>query len=44
MDSEPCRTKNPIIHSYDSIADDMIWSLVIKSLPVLKVEIKNLLK
>jgi uncharacterized protein with HEPN domain len=37
-------TRNRIIHSYDSIADDMIWSIVIKSLPVLKVEIKNLLK
>jgi len=37
-------TRNRIIHSYDNIADDMIWSIVINSLPKLKSEIKNLLK
>lgn len=36
-------TRNRIIHSYDNIADDMIWSIVINSLPKLKVEIGNLL-
>lgn len=36
-------TRNRIIHSYDNIADDMIWSIVINSLPKLKVEIENLL-
>ena len=40
----PARTRHRIIHSYDSIADDMIWSIMIKSLPVLKAEFKNLLK
>jgi len=40
----PARTRHRIIHSYDSIADDMIWSMVMKCLPVLKVEIRNLLK
>lgn len=36
-------TRNRIIHSYDNIADDMIWSIVVNSLPKLKIEIKNLL-
>lgn len=37
-------TRNRIIHSYDSIADDMIWSIVINSLPKLKSEVQGLLK
>jgi len=37
-------TRNRIIHSYDNIADDMIWSIVINSLPKLKSEILILLK
>ena len=36
-------TRNRIIHSYDNIADDMIWSIIIQSLPKLKVEIQRLL-
>ena len=36
-------TRNRIIHSYDNIADDMIWSILINSLPKLKVEIKTIL-
>jgi uncharacterized protein with HEPN domain len=36
-------TRNRIIHSYDNIADDMIWSILINSLPKFKVEIKTLL-
>jgi uncharacterized protein with HEPN domain len=36
-------TRNRIIHSYDTIADDMIWSILVNSLPKLKNEIKNLL-
>ena len=36
-------TRNRIIHSYDNIADDMIWSIVINSLPKLKSEIQGLL-
>lgn len=36
-------TRNRIIHSYDNIADDMIWSILINSLPKLKDEIKELL-
>lgn len=34
-------TRNRIIHSYDNIADDMIWSIVINSLPKLQNEVKN---
>lgn len=26
-------TRNRIIHSYDNISDDMIWSIVVNSLP-----------
>jgi uncharacterized protein with HEPN domain len=37
-------TRNRIIHSYDNIADDMIWSIVINSLPKLKAEILILMK
>lgn len=37
-------TRNRIIHSYDNIADDMIWSIVINSLPKLKSEILVLMK
>ena len=33
-------TRNRIIHSYDNIADDLIWSIVVNSLPKLKNEIK----
>lgn len=36
-------TRNRIIHSYDNIADDMIWSILINSLPKLKAEILFLL-
>lgn len=37
-------TRNRIIHSYDNIADDMIWSILINSLPKLRLEIKSLLE
>jgi len=35
--------ENRIIHSYDNIADDLIWSIVVNSLPKLKNEINTLL-
>ena len=34
-------TRNKIIHSYDNISDEMIWSIVINNLPKLKIEIKS---
>ncbi len=37
-------TRNRIIHSYDNISDDMIWSIIINSLPKLKMEIVGLLE
>ncbi|WP_247235298.1 DUF86 domain-containing protein [Telluribacter sp. SYSU D00476] len=37
-------TRNRIIHGYDCIDDTIIWRIVIKDIPVLKEEIKNLLE
>ncbi len=36
-------TRNRIIHGYDKISDDLIWSIVINHLPKLKDEIAKLL-
>ena len=36
-------TRNRIIHGYDSVSDDIIWSIVITHLPVLKIEVEKLL-
>jgi uncharacterized protein with HEPN domain len=36
-------TRNRIIHGYDSVSDDITWGIVIKHLPVLKIEIEKLL-
>ena len=36
-------TRNRIIHGYDSVTEDIIWLIVIKYLPILKMEIKELL-
>ena len=36
-------TRNRIIHSYDNVADYLIWSIVVNSLPKLKNEIQALL-
>ena len=33
--------RNHIIHSYDSISDENIWSIVINHIPRLKIEIEN---
>ena len=35
--------RNRVIHGYDSVSDETIWSIVIKHLPVLKSEVENLL-
>jgi uncharacterized protein with HEPN domain len=37
-------TRNRIVHGYDKISDDLIWSIVINNLPKLKEEVENLLK
>lgn len=36
-------TRNRIIHGYDNVSDDMVWSIVINHLPKLKVEVSRLL-
>ncbi len=35
--------RNKIIHSYDNIDDVVMWEIVINHLPILKIEIENLL-
>ena len=37
-------TRNKIIHSYDNISDELIWSIVINHLPGLKKEVQNLVR
>ncbi len=37
-------TRNRIIHGYDTISDDLIWSIVVNHLPKLKNEIKGLME
>lgn len=36
-------TRNRIIHGYDKISDELIWSIIIKHLPKLKEEVTLLL-
>lgn len=36
-------TRNRIIHSYDNISDEIIWSIICKELPKLKVQVDKLL-
>ena len=36
-------TRNRIIHGYDSVSDDVIWGILIRHLPILQTEIKELL-
>jgi uncharacterized protein with HEPN domain len=35
--------RNRIIHGYDSVSDEIVWSVVIKYLPILQTEIESLL-
>lgn len=37
-------TRNRIIHGYDKISDEMIWSIIIRHLPKLRKEISDLLE
>jgi len=37
-------TRNRIIHGYDSVTEDVIWLIVIKYLPILKMEVQQLLR
>ncbi|HMQ49331.1 MAG TPA: DUF86 domain-containing protein [Saprospiraceae bacterium] len=37
-------TRNRIIHGYDSVSDDVIWLIVVRYLPILDQEIKEIKK
>ena len=37
-------TRNRIIHGYDSVSADVLWLIIIRYLPVLETEVKELLK
>ncbi|MDB5009160.1 MAG: antitoxin [Mucilaginibacter sp.] len=37
-------TRNRIIHGYDTVSDEIIWSIVVKNLPKLEKEINKLLE
>ena len=36
-------TRNRIIHGYDTVSDDIIWSIVSSHLPILKSEVEKML-
>ena len=36
-------TRNRIIHRYDTVSDDIIWSIIIRHIPILKVEIQKMI-
>lgn len=36
-------TRNRIIHGYDIVSDDIIWSIIIKHIPILKAEIQKMI-
>ena len=37
-------TRNRIIHSYDNISDEIIWTIVIRELPELKKQVEEFIK
>ena len=37
-------TRNYIIHGYDSLTVDILWSIAVNHLPLLKIEVLDLLK
>ena len=37
-------TRNRIIHSYDNISDEVIWTIIVRELPELKKQIDDYLK
>lgn len=36
--------RNQVIHAYDNVSDENIWSILINHLPKLKIEIETLIK
>ena len=41
---EIINTRNRIIHGYDSVTPEFLWSLIIKHIPILKADIKRILQ
>lgn len=37
-------TRNRLIHGYDGVSSDVIWLIVSRYLPILEIEVKELLK
>lgn len=37
-------TRNYVIHGYDSLTADILWSIVVNHLPLLKTEVRELLR
>ena len=37
-------TRNRIIHSYDNISDEVIWTIIIRELPLLKSQVEELIQ
>jgi uncharacterized protein with HEPN domain len=37
-------TRNRIIHGYDSVSEEILWGIIVKNLPILFIEVKELLK
>jgi len=35
--------RNRIIHGYDTVSDEVVWGIVVRHIPVLRVEIETLL-
>ena len=38
------QTRNRVIHGYDSVTPEFLWSLVIKHIPALKKDIENMIE
>lgn len=36
-------TRNRIIHGYDTVSEDVVWTIVVRYLPILEKEVKELL-
>ena len=36
-------TRNRVIHGYDSVTTEFLWSLIIKHIPALKKDVENIL-
>ena len=41
---EVIKTRNRIIHAYDSVQPDFLWGLIIRHIPELKKDIERLIK